>query len=145
MVGVERQEHSVETFLIKRVEPLTVKKRRPCRHPSRAQMMETWVEDEHAHKKKSATAVTLTAAAAAAAAGTSSPPAAGAPGAAASTAEHSNRASIGCVSVGATSSGDASVLNADDEVNGVDWSPEIPFENVSYCFLLFSRYSYFRF
>lgn len=109
--------------------------------------METWIEDEHGHKKKSVTAATLTAAAAAAAAAAATATTTGvtATTTVSSTLDHSNRPSIGGVSVGATSSGDASVLNTDDEVNGVDWSPEIPFENVSidrfdfrYCWMFIS-------
>lgn len=44
----------------------------------------------------------------------------------------SARPSLGGVSIGAISSGDTSVLINPDETNdSPDWSPEIPFENVS--------------
>ena len=109
----------METFLIKREEPLNVKKRRPGRHPSRSRMLETWLEEEQLK--------TLSDAAGAVVDATTCPAA----GTAAETPGRNpdHLASRPSIDAASTCTGDA--LNADEEMTGAEWSPEIPFENVT--------------
>lgn len=103
----------METFLIKREEPLNVKKRRPGRHPSRSRMLETWLEEEQLKVLSDAAGAVDAAAGSAVCAS-------------ADTADQD----VGRPSIDAASTCTGDVLNADEEMTGAEWSPEIPFENV---------------
>lgn len=131
------QEHQVETYLIvkkRRIKkpPRETNKNRPSIERDmrccRPRLLESWMEDEEDEQQNKRK--------------TSQPEF--------STSDSSARAgsarqSLGGVSVEAISSGDTSVLiNAEETNDSVDWSPEIPFENVcaSGKFFSFSFFSY---